>query len=202
MESAALSDGLRERDVSNHQGALNIAGSVNGATPDATDNDANPTKIIIAHTTNVTSFGFCFPRIGMLHAAIARGITMADFSLSLLFPEEQQDRACSLGNSKQCLPQGERTGHEVEAMVARLGFGAMVVEQAFQAAPGELQRAIRDRRRQADVQGRIQAPSVRHRGEWLLRVAQEARRQAAVFHRCRGWQRVELCWPLGSMEES
>jgi hypothetical protein len=35
-----------------------------------------------------------------------RGITMADFSLGLLFPEEQQSSACSLRNSKQRLSQG------------------------------------------------------------------------------------------------
>ena len=35
------------------QGKGKIAGSANGATPDATDNNPNPTKMIAAQTTKV-----------------------------------------------------------------------------------------------------------------------------------------------------
>jgi hypothetical protein len=40
------------------QGRGKIAGSANGATPDAIDNDANPTKTITAQTTKVMSVRF------------------------------------------------------------------------------------------------------------------------------------------------
>jgi hypothetical protein len=64
----------------------------------------------------------------------------------------------------------------------------MVVEKAPEAVAGELQRSRRKRYRQAHVSRRVQAPSVHRAGERLLRVAQKARRQAAVFHQRRGWR--------------
>jgi hypothetical protein len=40
------------------QGRGKIAGSANGATPDAIDNNANPTRMIAAQTTKVMSVRF------------------------------------------------------------------------------------------------------------------------------------------------
>jgi hypothetical protein len=54
------------------QGSSKIPGSVNGATPNATDNDANPTKIRTAHTRKVTSFGFCLTRMAESSVPAAR----------------------------------------------------------------------------------------------------------------------------------
>ena len=44
-------------------------------------------------------------------------------------------------------------------------------------------------------------PSVRHPGLRLLRMAQEVRRQAAVFHQRRRWQRAEFRWAVGPLEK-
>jgi len=62
---------------------------------------------------------------------------------------------------------------------------SLLVEKAPEAIAGDIQRPRRERRRQADVPRRVQAPSVHRAGVRLLRMDHEARRQAALFHlRC------------------
>jgi SOS response associated peptidase (SRAP) len=49
--------------------------------------------------------------------------------------------------------------------------------------------------------GMRQPPSLHHLGQRLLRVAQKAGRQAAVFHQRRGRWRAEFRRPVGLLEE-
>jgi hypothetical protein len=57
-----------------------------------------------------------------------------------------------------------------------------LLEKAPEAVAGDIQRARRERRRQAHVPRRAQVPSVHRAGEQLLRVDQKAERQAATFY--------------------
>jgi nitrogen fixation protein len=74
------------------------------------------------------------------------------------------------------------------------------VEKAPEAVAGDLQCASRERRQQAHVPGRIQAPSVHHSGERILRVDQETGWQAAVLYQRCGW-RAKFRRPVGQVEE-
>jgi hypothetical protein len=82
-----------------------------------------------------------------------------------------------------------------------VGAHSLLVEKAAEAAAGDVQCASGERCRQADVPRRLQAPSLHHSGERLLRVDHQGRWQAAVFHQRGRWRRVEFRGPVGAVEE-
>jgi putative SOS response-associated peptidase YedK len=64
----------------------------------------------------------------------------------------------------------------------RWGPDPLVVEKAQEGTAVHLQRARRERCRQADIPRRIQTGPVHHSGQRLLRMEADAERQAALLH--------------------